>query len=164
MLLRGITITTAAAFVSCASATPRGAETAESGSLVLGVRNSLSAGHGVHAIRLSLEGEQIASLEAYGSGEDWTQAIETGETRVFSHPVPGGAHVSLEVWALIGKEQVKQVLELEVPARAVAVLVTMLIEDGHPAIRIEKVALSELEGEQRCIEHRLEPAVPQPAC
>ncbi len=162
MLLRGITIAAAVAIASCAPAAPRVSEAGDGGSLVLGVRNSLAADHGVHAVRLSLAGELIASLESSGSGEDWTPAIETDQTRVFSQSVPSGARVRLEVSALIGKEQVTGVQELELPARTVAVLVTLLLEDGRPAIRIEKVALTELEGGEKCIE--TEPEVPAPAC
>jgi hypothetical protein len=161
MLLQGITIAAAAALVSCASAAPRSVETAERGSLVLGVRNSLPAGRGVEAVRISLEGEQIASLESHGSGEDWTPAIERDETRIFQQTVPGGARVSLEVSALVGKQQVSRVQELEVPARTVAVLVTLLLEDDRPAIRIEKVPLSELEGGHKCLEAEPEPEAPE---
>ncbi len=161
MLLRGITIAAVAAILSCAPAAPRPVEAGQGGSLVLGVRNGLGPEHRVHAVRLVLEGEPVASLESSGSGEDWTPAIDVDETRVLSQSAPAG-RVVLEVSALVGDEQVSGTQELDLPARTVAVLVTLLLEDGRPAIRIEKVALSELEGGDRCLEP--EPAEAPAAC
>lgn len=150
---RGITIAAALSIVACSSsAAPRGVETAAGGSLVMGVRNELAGDLEVHAVRLLLGGEPVASLETSGSGEDWTPALDVGETRVFSQDLPAGSQVTVEVSALVGQEQVVEVAKLEVPARTVAVLATLLVEEGIPVLRIEKVALSELEGEGMCTE------------
>jgi len=137
-------------------------ETSGSASLLLGIRNALEGRDEVHRVRISIDGEPIASLDATGSGDEWTPAIEQDETRVLTRSVPGPGRVTLEVLAQIGQDQVEQAQQIELPARTVAVLVTLLVEAGRPAIRIEKVALSELQGEDRCIEP--EPESTQPSC
>jgi hypothetical protein len=162
MLPRGITIAAAAAILSCAPAAPRGVQAAGEASLLLGVRNALEGQDEVHRVRILLDGEAIASLDSTGSGEEWTPALEQDETRVLTRPLPAAARVTIEVCALIGQEQVRQAQEIELPPRTVAVLATLLVEAGRPAIRIERVALSELQSDEKCIEP--EPESTQPSC
>jgi hypothetical protein len=160
MLPRGITIAAALSILSCASAAPRVPVSTASGSLVVGVRSDLGEQDLVRSVEISLDGETIADLGSQGSGEEWTAALEAGETRVFEQPVPGPSRIRIQVSALVGEQSVTQALELEMPPRTVAVLVTLHREHGRVAIRIEKVALSTLESGEMCTE----PELPEPAC
>lgn len=140
------------------------------GPLVVAVRNALPEEQPVVALEIALEGQKVFGVQAQGSGSEWEPAIEPGATRLVWEEKMDRGLVSVQVRASVREgaghvAEVKVTREIEVPRRAVGVLVELVMKDGRAVLLVRSVPLAELQAAQeKCTEEEQGDATGEPAC